>query len=78
MSKKICNICKTTVDTSKEHIKISQYNKEGRLDNVSYYHIICFRDKITNRLRTRSLQEGARKLQEGCANMLNKVQERIG
>jgi hypothetical protein len=66
---KICGICKMGIDTERDYIKVGQY-REGDLWAKAYYHIECFKNKITTRL-------GTQKLQEKCMDVLNNLSSKM-
>lgn len=67
---KICGICKTVIDMNKPFCKLIQYELAGKITSKTYYHIQCFRDRLSG---SKTLEN----LQIQTAKLLNKANELI-
>lgn len=48
MKDKICNLCKTSIDTEKEYCQFVQFKKKDIIQSKAYYHVNCFRDRLNS------------------------------
>ena len=44
---KICGICHTEIDTKKEYCEFRHYSKKDKIKSVSYYHVVCYRERLS-------------------------------
>lgn len=47
MKDRICNICHTAIDMNKEFCGFTHYEKKGKIKSKGYYHVNCFRDRLS-------------------------------
>lgn len=59
MKDKICNLCKTAIDTNKEYCKFHHMEKKDIIKSKAYYHVSCFRDRLTGSKAEKDLQREA-------------------
>lgn len=70
MKDKICSICKTGIDVDKEYCEFKHYNKRDDIKSKAYYHVTCFRDRLTNSMTNNQVQIKA-------LDILNKIGNKI-
>jgi len=59
MKDKICNICKTAIDTNKPFCKFTHYKKTDDISSKAYYHVECFKERLTGSMKLNALQNKA-------------------
>ena len=47
MKDKVCLICHTAIDMNKEFCKFEHYAKKEIIKSKAYYHVECFRKRLT-------------------------------
>lgn len=47
MKNKVCLICHTAIDMDKEFCKFEHYEKKDIIKSKGYYHVQCFRDRLS-------------------------------
>ena len=62
MKTKICLICHTAIDMDKEFCKLEHYEKKDIIKSKGYYHVICFKEKLSGSAVQKKLAEDAFKL----------------
>lgn len=66
MKDKICNICKTTIDTSREFVKVMHMKYDTEILSKGYYHVVCYRKRLNGdeevKKEALSFIKGARKM----------------
>ena len=65
---KTCGICKKDIDTSKEFCEFIHWNNEKEKRSKGFYHVICFRERISGKRETDALLKKA-------GYLLNKAEE---
>jgi len=60
----ICNICKLVIDTSKEFCEFIHYEKKSHIKSTAFYHVECFRDRMSGGQKLRELQSKADSIME--------------
>jgi hypothetical protein len=68
---KICNICHTGIDESKEFVRNTHFKNKDNIASEGFYHVQCFREKV---LGIGELQ----KIQGQTMKMLNFVKDKLG
>lgn len=48
MKDKICLICHTAIDMDKEYCEFKHYEKQDIIKSKAWYHVECFRNKLSN------------------------------
>lgn len=64
---KICGICHTSIDDSKEYCEFIHLEKKDKVKSKGYYHVKCFRDRIKGT-----------ELQNAVAGKAMEILEKIG
>ncbi len=60
MKNKTCMICKLGIEIDKEQfVEVKHYEKKDIVLSKGYYHIKCFRDKLSGNNMLKKLQEEA-------------------
>jgi len=47
MKNKVCLICHTAINMNKEFCKFEHYKKENVINSKAYYHVECFRKRLS-------------------------------
>ena len=63
---KVCLICNLAIDPSKEFCKFIYYEKENKVKSEGYYHVNCFRYRLSG-------SEEMNKIQRQAKEILNKI-----
>ena len=71
MKTKICLICHTAIDMNKEFAKFEHYKNQNEIKSKAFYHVECFRKKISGA----SVQE---KLAKQGMELINLAKKKIG
>ncbi len=71
MTAKICGICHLGIDETKEFVKNTQFKNKDEIFSEGYYHLNCFREKLSGAGKLNALQNQANKL-------LHFAQEKMG
>jgi len=60
MKNKTCMICKLGIEVDEqEYVEVKHYKKKDIVLSKGYYHIKCFRDRLTGGEKLRNLQSEA-------------------
>ena len=70
MKDKICLICHTAIDTEKPFCKFETYQKKDVLQTKAWYHVNCFRERLSGG----NIQKA---LAQQTMQLINKVNARI-
>jgi hypothetical protein len=77
MKDKICNICKLSIDTSKEFAKFHHMANDTIIKSKAYYHINCFRERILGRRDEMELKKEAMSFIKGAKKMIGMPEEEV-
>jgi len=64
MKDKICLICHTNIDTSKEFCEFKTYKNKNEILSKAFYHVECFRERLRGSKTQKELAEKAFSLLE--------------
>lgn len=67
---KICNICLTPIDETKEYCKFQHLAKKDKVKSEAEYHVNCFREKLSG-------ANALKQVQSRAMNVLDKIGGRI-
>jgi len=71
MKDKVCLICHTAIDTDKEYCEFKHYKCKDTIQSKGYYHVQCFRERLSG-------SDVQKKLAQGAFNLLKVANKRLG
>lgn len=66
---KICGICNLVIDESKEFARFTHFKCNKKLLSESFYHINCFKERITGSKKNLKLQREAERVLQYAKNL---------
>jgi len=73
----ICNICHCPIDEKKEFAKFIHYNNSESILSECYYHVTCFREKMSRTPEILKLQRDAQRIMDFAKRSLGMDEEEI-
>lgn len=73
---KICNICKLIIDKEKEFIIVTHMSNKDKKASEGFYHVNCFRERISGGEKLRSLQNQAQSIFNFAKKQLGMKEEK--
>lgn len=58
----VCGICKLVIDLNKEFCEFIHFDKKDSIKSIGFYHINCFRERMSGGNNLKALQEQAKRI----------------